>query len=64
MGIFSERSIVSIITLDNFKFNIESDNREEAFELLLSQIKDIQYKQASIFDYNTGSEVLSLRTLK
>jgi hypothetical protein len=64
MGVISDKSTTRIVTLDNFKFENKHQTRDEAFSFLKNMIKEVpQYKQASIFDTNTGLEVLSLRII-
>jgi hypothetical protein len=64
MGIRSEESCTKITTLDNHTVTNMFHSRDQAFQFLLEHTTNILYKEASIFDYNTGTIVLSLRSIK
>lgn len=64
MGIRSEKSTYRIITRDRHAYTSDVATRDEALKCLLAFTKDLDYREAVIVDFNTGSEVVSLRTIK
>ena len=64
MGIVSEKSTYRIITRDRHAYTSDVATRDEALKCLLAFTKDLDYREAVIVDFNTGLEVISLRTIK